>query len=725
MTQGVEIFHSFSITAEQISASLLAIPAFLPATVCTGYLTAWFTDHHGFRRRSMVEQLFWSVPLSLGVSTIAAVLMARFISLTAAAVFFLASGGLWLAVFGREWLLPRRSDRERVFGWKPWGGRALTLALVWIVVVILSLVDWQRGHQLFMSIATYDHASRVDWTESVLRTGVPPANPMYWYKHAAPMRYYYFWNVLCAAVVKMSHLSTRGVFIASCVWAGFALAALIGLYLKHFLRAGARLRRQFLLCLSLLMVTGLDICVNLWNLFYLHKPLPDDLEWWSACQITSWLDALLWTPHHIASLLCCMLAFLLAWMDGDGGERRPVATVTLAAAALASAFGLSIYVAFGFFLVCLAWAFWQIVIERKPRPAILLAAGGAGAVVLLIPYLRELLARTSSGLEGGSVFMFTVREMLPPDGLLGTHLFKTLAGVHPIEARNLANLVLLAPGYTLELGFYLAVLLIYLVPAWRGRTPLSAAQRALMVIAVSTLVIVSVLGSAVLTSNDFGWRAVLLLQFPLLLFASEVLTGWKLEERKGSAPAEWTGLPRNTPAWLRSIAALALVIGVISTVCQVLLLRFDIPLSQAHLRAVHDADAGRLPHNAYISAIGYEKLDGAVPHNAIVQFNPDIDPYMKSADLLGVDHQIAILHVHPFCGAELGGDPSGCLAMAAGIDALFNGASAEQARATCHQYGIQYLVARVYDPAWSDRSGWVWTLKPVVRDEEFRVLDCS
>jgi len=254
---------------------------------------------------------------------------------------------------------------------------------------------------------------------------------------------------------------------------------------------------------------------------------------------------------------------------------------------------------------------------------------------------------------------------------------------------------------------------------------LSCGRRSLVLIAISTLVIISVIRSSVLTSNDFGWRAALLLQFPLLLFASEVITGWKLAERNDCAPADWTGLPRNTPHWLRSITALALLIGVISTVCQGLLLRFCIPLAEVRLRAVHDPSAGRLPHNAYISAIGYAHLDGSIPRDAIVQFNPAVQPYQLSADLLGIDHQAAIVGDKPFCGAELGGDPSGCEAMAAAIDSLFSGANAEQARATCHQYGIQYLVARVYDPSWNDRAGWVWTLKPVIEDPEFRALECG
>jgi hypothetical protein len=62
--------------------------------------------------------------------------------------------------------------------------------------------------------------------------------------------------------------------------------------------------------------------------------------------------------------------------------------------------------------------------------------------------------------------------------------------------------------------------------------------------------------------------------------------------------------------------------------------------------------------------------------------------------------------------------------MAAAIDALYSGNTAEQARATCSRYGIQYLVARVYDPAWKNKDGWVWALRPVVADDEFRALDC-
>ena len=284
----------------------------------------------------------------------------------------------------------------------------------------------------------------------------------------------------------------------------------------------------------------------------------------------------------------------------------------------------------------------------------------------------------------------------------------------------------MAPGYAIELGFYLVILLIYLVPAWRGRAPLSSAQRSLLVIAVATVPFMSFLRSSVLTLNDFGFRSALLLQFPLLLLGSEALTHWNLEDLHRNASAISSSLRRTTPRWLRTIAALGLVLGAIGTVSQALWFRFVVVFVE--LGNMHEADGsnhGNLSHNAWISATGYAQLDAAISRDAIVQFNPTPQqPNWITADLLNVAHQTTIISDQQGCGSELGGDPSGCPVMAAAIDVLFNGATAEQARATCHQFGIQYLIARVYDTAWKSKSTWVWTLDPVVSGDEFRALDC-
>jgi hypothetical protein len=711
-------------TADQIAASLLAILAFVPATFCTGYIAAWFANLHSFRERSIIERVFWSVPLSFAVSPISSVLIGKLLSLTAVVVFFIACTAVCLAMLASEWFRLRQSSGRWISGYQPLGITASILAIAWIAVAVLSLVDFYSGQQVLMSITILDHGARVDWIESVLRTGVPPSNPMYWFKQPATMRNYYFWYVLCAAVSKMSRLPVRAVLNASCVWAGFALVALNGLYLKHFLAVGARLRRQLLDSIFLLLVTGLDIFAIFWSLLYLHGPFLPDAELWSKDPVQSWLDVILYAPHHVVSLVCCMTAFLLAWMAAQDGRQRRIASVVVIAVALASAFGLSIFVAFAFFVLMLAWAFWQLAIERKAKALLFLAAGGAGACILLLPYLWEL-THTESRMRGGSVLSFSVREMIPVGSLLSSPMFQNLAAGHPLAALNLAKLTLLTPSYVIEFGFSLVVFFIYLVPAWRGRTSLTPAQRSLLFIAAATLPLISLVRSGVLNGDDFGMRAPFFFLFPVLLLASDLMTSWRFSDRKQNPSTDCAALPRNTPFWLRAIASLALIFGIIATAYQVLILRFYAPLASANMHAGQDPAADNPFHNAYISSIGYGQMDQSIASNAVVQYNPRSENLLDiDLDFLWVNHQIAISSDQQGCGSELGGDPSGCPAMAAAIDSLFKGGPAEVARTTCRQFGIQYLVARIYDPAWYDKAGWVWTLPAVVPDQEFRALDC-
>jgi hypothetical protein len=61
-----------------------------------------------------------------------------------------------------------------------------------------------------------------------------------------------------------------------------------------------------------------------------------------------------------------------------------------------------------------------------------------------------------------------------------------------------------------------------------------------------------------------------------------------------------------------------------------------------------------------------------------VQPNPVGDnSFWKLVDQASIDRQTAIVSDKPWCGAELGEDPSGCLAMATAIDSLYSGSSAE------------------------------------------------
>ena len=727
-----------NITVQEVIATLWAVLAFIPVFVCTGYLTGWCSDVLGFRQRSLIERLFWSIPLSFAVAAIFAILIGKFISLSAASFLILATAPLCLGLLVREWSQSRRSERPLNIGLRPLGPTAILIALFWIALVVVSLVDIQKGTNLYASLFSLDHSARVAWTASALRTGVPPDNPLYYFRQPAPLRNYYFWYVVCAVVSRFSGLPARAVMTASCAWSGFALAAVIGLYLKHFLHAGARLRKQFLIAIGLLCVTGLDICANAVDILILHKPLTMDLEWWSVESVYSWYSSLFWVPHHVAGLVCCFFAFLLAWnapSSPNPARATFIANVILIGAALASSFGYSIFVTFGFFLVMLAWAAWQLLIERNsPRSVVTIAAGGILSLVLLVPFLLEL-AHNQANPGGGSVsgggsaaghlFTLAVREMIPPEPLLQHEPLRQLAIAHPQSARNIAKLILLVPSYIIEFGFYLVVLLIYLIPSWRAdrrpgrnRTPLTPAQRSLLFIVLVTLPIISFVRSTVLKGNDFGWRAAMILQLPLLLLASELIAAWGAESRTAVAPP-----PLRRP--LHALLQLTLLIGLISTASNIFMVRFAFPLVESGYRAQKSPLAGSLAHNAYISWLGYDHLDRAIPPDAIVQFAP-LEPGMLQSSIQAedVNHQVAMQFDADGCGVGAGGDPTGCPAMRADIPPLFRYGTAQQALAACRKHSIQYLAANIYDPAWHDPASWVWKLNPVVADPEFRALDC-
>src|SRR5579863_800573 len=133
-----------NITASQIFYTLLAIPAFIPVTICPGYLVASLLNLHRFRERSLVERVFWCLPLSLSASTITSVLLGKFLSLNAIVVFLWIGTALSFAMVAKEWLERRHTGAARNLGWKPLGGKAFALALLWVAGSILSLVDVQK-----------------------------------------------------------------------------------------------------------------------------------------------------------------------------------------------------------------------------------------------------------------------------------------------------------------------------------------------------------------------------------------------------------------------------------------------------------------------------------------------------------------------------------------------------------------------------------------------------
>jgi hypothetical protein len=592
----------------------------------------------------------------------------------------------------------------------------MAIGLGWIGFVIAALVDVGVGNHLGLSVTVYDHALRSAFVDAVVRTGVPPANPLYWPGHAAPMRYYYFWYVVTAVAARIAGVTARQAFIASVAWAGFGLAAIVALFCRHFLDAtegGANfLRRRWsrvALALALLAVTGLDILPAIAKALF-RLPADADMEWWSGDQVTSWVDSVIWVPHHVAALVCCLFGFLLVWMAKGESRAQRVGCAAFAGVAFASAFGLSIWVPLAFAMVMIAWIAWVLVWERESRARVpVLLGAGLIAVVALLPYLNELRsAPADAAVGGGSHFLqFGIRRMIDPDALLAFGWFADVARAHPIVSGSVARLILLVPGYFVELGFF-GLLLVAVVVAMR-RMRLGESARTSVFFVAAALVIGTFLRSTVISSNDFGWRSMLIAQFFLPLLAVRWFEGAFGEPRR----------------WVRGVLYATLWIGVAGTVYQQIALRAYLPLEDRH----GQPDVAGLARRAMALRLGLDAMDRNIPKTAIIQFNTDQpSDFFRYAQMLDAQRQIA--NALPDCATAFGGSAAACPGIQQGVARLFSpgggGAlSAAEARAECERLGVSYLVVTQWDGVWADPNGWVWTLPAAVETGDVRVVNCS
>ncbi len=672
-----------------------------------GYLLAATFNLFGFRVRNPLEQSAWAVALSFAISPIVAVLMARITSIGVVAVLFQAAAAVTLVLFlaGRP-LRKLRMDRNLC---------ALALFLAFAVAILVaSLVDIQRGDKLFLSVSVLDQAYRVAFINGIAHSGIPPGNPLYHPGVGAPLRYYYFWYALCAVCMKIAHASARQALMASSCWVGIGLVAVISLYARHFLQVTVRLYRFILVAVLLLTVTGLDILPVFYNIVINHD-FAGDLEWWSADQITSWFDSMIWVPNHVAALLACLVAFLLLWCCKTAPARRDRIPATLLAGfAAASAFGLSIYVAAGFALLMLLWLADLLLRQRDASAAGRAAATPALASLLLLPYLRDLLATSSSTGHGaragvGHLFQFGVRKMIDSDLIAAMPVFAEIRSRHPVLLDQALRLLLLLPGYALELGFFGLVLIL----AIRNRRSLQPPFELALWFSVAGLVLVSLVRSAVIGNNDFGYRAALIPSFFLLILAAD----------------------RMTSAASRSWLAILLIVGLAGTAFQALMLRIYVPL---HVTARMSGFDG-LPEAAYAARTEYAAISDRIPADAILQ--PDLaDPgsYFSVINMLYSERAMATDGAQD-CGAVFGGDPALCANTQAIVHKLFAAPapSGEVARNLCHSAGIGYLAVSGRDPAWRNATGWVWTLPAVTggtnwhspedasANATFRVVQCG
>ena len=684
-----------------LMGALCAVFLFVLLLLIPGYVIGWIFNCFGFRTLAAPWRFLAGIPLSVALCPIVTYWLGSLFSWPAVWGFYAFLWVAWLTLLGGGW------GHERPSSWVAAIARvprvSWAIAATWFAVALFSLIDLQIGHRLYYSVVAYDYSVRTAITEAITRTGVRPANPFYFLAGPTLLRYHYFWFLACSLVERMGGqlVDARQAMIGSTVWSGWALMAIIPLYLRFlFGWTGTSLRRRSALAIGLFAVTGLDLLPTIF--FAMKGIVYEHMEWWNPHEITSWWGTALWVPHHMAALVTGLTAFLLIWHSSSQiTVQRRISGALLAGIALATLVGTSIYVAFVFAIFL---AIWTLVTWFKGDRSQTLMLIGAGlfTVALVVPYLKSL----SGPATGGSFILPTVRHFRLVDDW-------ARAGHWSMEKTALFRLVFLPLTYFLELGFFLVIGAAYLGRLWKQRLfPPSAV--AMMLLAATSIFLCTFLRSGVITNNDLGMRGFLPAQFVLLIWAAD-LFGERGEQAQ-SQRRSFHGW------WLRSaIWAPVIFLGLAGTAYEMGILRFDGILADRGIVGSSFSPDRQLGRRTYALRVAYNELKRRLPVNGVVENNPQAD-YSDLFYGLYADRQTAAYG--PSCGAEFGGNPKVCASIYPSIASVFidrQGLNAEQVEALCAHIGIDAIVLKDLDVVWQDRRSWAWQLHPAISTDYARV----
>jgi hypothetical protein len=709
-------------TIHDVVSTAAIVPVFAIFLFCPGYSFGWFTDLLQFRSSSTSRRILLSLPLSLVISTIATNLVGRYLSSTVILWTFCIVAAATIFQVTYSWVHRPKCAASGMAGTTK---IACGIAIMWIVVVISSLADIQIGSRLYPNSALWDHAVRIAFLHSAMRTAPPIRNPFSYLGSAPIARYYYYWYVLCSYPARLTHIDPRCVLYGSSVWSGFLLGAMIPLYLRDFLGVRENLRRKSVIGLSLIAVTGLDIIPTIYEFFRAHR-ITADMEWWDPVQITSWTDALIWVPHHVMALVACLIGFLALWNVRKAGETpyprltRRLLSGIFAAFAFAAAAGLSVYVTFAFAIFLLIWGF-RLLAKRVYQDFFLYLGTACCTMFVSLPYLHDLLGHPATEIGVGSAAAGAAAPGISVGPFaLGLRVLPNFLST-PVFLRNRGFLHpgLLAPFgvvivYILEFGVFGVIAWIRFRRDLRSKQKLGEAEIASWTMLAVGMFVITFVRSAVITNNDLAFRSAMIVQFVLLLWAAEFFDRWFFLPHRDRARQSWG---------MRFVVHSTLILGIVAAVYSLTILR-AYPYFDDKGMIAYPADWLPAPHEVGLGIMdvrsAYDQLDKMLPAQSIVQYNPmreDYLPLLEYGTFQSVD-------AFPNCGTEFGGDTGKCPPVQDAIAKLFNKPGETNIRDLCSRLSIDVLVARRTDAAWRDRNSWVWMNPPLVANSYIRAFRC-
>jgi hypothetical protein len=396
-------------------------------------------------------------------------------------------------------------------------------------------------------------------------------------------------------------------------------------------------------------------------------------------------------------MVACFTAFLLLW-------HAPMRwRYTLPAAlALATSSGTSIYVTFVFAIFLAAWTI-VTVCKRWYRETVLLCAAGLSSLLFALPYLRDL----SGPGAGGPLLRFTVRDFcLAHFALIGLPLSRAWRLI-------LVNGSLLPLNYFLEFGLFFVIARY----KWRqhraaGR-PISRQDLACTVMLATSVLLCTFLRSSVIACNDLGWRGLLVAEFVLLLWASDLFANRDRLEFLNSHQ--------------KRLLVILFALGFSGTVYDLAIQRFyPILADRGVVPPLYWMSADRsFGKRTYAERSAYEWLHTVTAATAAVQSNPKVVFQDTVGMMYGDRHTIA---GDTTCLTTFGGDPAQCPPVLSRVQAAFP----EDARSApvdlqevCRSLPIDILVAKDTDRVWSNHESWVWTERPAYANSYMRLFNCQ
>jgi hypothetical protein len=254
---------------------------------------------------------------------------------------------------------------------------------------------------------------------------------------------------------------------------------------------------------------------------------------------------------------------------------------------------------------------------------------------------------------------------------------------------------------------------------WRRWRTLSEAQKSLWFMAGSSLVVIMCFRSTVITTNDLAFRAAMVLQFVLLLWAA-VYLATRIATRR-EPPTMRLPFHRLLDASLM----LLLAVGGASSLYQLFMLRVYTLLDDRYkwTNPLQMANG----HDAFFIRSAYAELDRVVPAAAIVQYNPATK---LAAHMLVYSRYQQVDAGGSDCSTEFGGSLAQCATVQAGLQAIFDphtGENSSKAKIdkVCRTLHVNVLVINALDPVWKRGDSWVWQDTPVIQNEFVRMYRCG